>query len=145
MKFDGVWIADERGVTCPVLTGAVRDDEGIVHPVPFLVDTGAELTVLSYDAVSLLEGDSIQASGYALESISGASASLRVATTVWFRNSIGQMIPFRGEFAGCADPLGMNMSLLGRDILREFALIVDRPRTVICLLTGRHTYSIQES
>jgi hypothetical protein len=34
------------------------------------------------------------------------------------------------------------MSVLGRDILNLFALIVDRPQETVCLLGQRHRYAI---
>jgi hypothetical protein len=35
------------------------------------------------------------------------------------------------------------MSVLGRDILNLFAVIVDRPSDRICLVGGNHRYVIQ--
>jgi hypothetical protein len=37
------------------------------------------------------------------------------------------------------------MSVLGRDISNLFALIVDRPRDLVCLLGSGHHYSITPS
>jgi hypothetical protein len=34
------------------------------------------------------------------------------------------------------------MSVLGRDIINLFALIVDRPQDIVCLLGQRHRYRI---
>jgi hypothetical protein len=34
------------------------------------------------------------------------------------------------------------MSILGRDITNQFALIIDRPRDLVCLLGPGHRYSI---
>ena len=36
------------------------------------------------------------------------------------------------------------MSVLGRDILGLFAVIVDQPRDLVCMVSGRHTYTVGE-
>lgn len=36
------------------------------------------------------------------------------------------------------------LSILGRDVLGNFAVILDRPGDAIALLHGRHRYSIHE-
>ena len=36
----------------------------------------------------------------------------------------------------------LEMSVLGRDITDLFALIVDRPRDLVCLIGQRHSYNI---
>jgi hypothetical protein len=43
------------------------------------------------------------------------------------------------------DAATLDLSVLGRDILRWFALIVDRPGNAICLLNQRHRYAIRTS
>jgi len=44
---------------------------------------------------------------------------------------------------GITDPASLDMSVLGRDILNLFAVIVDRPQDVVCLLTQDHVYEIR--
>ena len=134
---------NDSGVVRPILTGAVQDDEGIVHTIPFLLNTGAEQTILSYEVVALLGAEKLP-SGHALQGISGTIPSVSVATTIWFLNELGQPVPFKGKFGGITDPAFSDMSLLGRDVLRELSVIVDRPGDVVSLLAGRHRYHIQE-
>jgi hypothetical protein len=39
----------------------------------------------------------------------------------------------------------LDICVLGRDILGLFAVIVDEPKQVVCLLSQRHSYNIVES
>lgn len=36
------------------------------------------------------------------------------------------------------------MSVLGRDVTGFFAVIIDRPNNLVCLLAQRHQYSIEQ-
>jgi hypothetical protein len=51
---------------------------------------------------------------------------------------------FKGRFAAFTDPKALDMSVLGRDITNLFAVIVDRPQDLVCLLGQRQHYRIQE-
>jgi len=46
----------------------------------------------------------------------------------------GRPASFNGSFAAVNDPTALDMSVLGRDILDFFAVIVDRPGEAVCLL-----------
>ena len=46
------------------------------------------------------------------------------------------------SFAGFAEAASLDMSVLGRDILNIFTLIVDRHGDVVCLLGQQHFYTI---
>jgi hypothetical protein len=48
-----------------------------------------------------------------------------VATTIRFTHDDAGKATFRGQFAGVTDLEALDMSVLGRDILNLFALIVD--------------------
>jgi hypothetical protein len=51
---------------------------------------------------------------------------------------------FRGSFAAFTALESLDMSVLGRDITNLFAVIVDRPRNLVCLLGQRHRYTIEQ-
>jgi hypothetical protein len=51
---------------------------------------------------------------------------------------------FRGEYAAFTSLEAIDISVLGRDIMEMFAVIVDRPGEVVCLLGQRHCYIITE-
>ena len=58
------------------------------------------------------------------------------------RRDDGGTAVFRGQFAAVTELEPLDMSVLGRDISNLFALIVDRPRDLVCLLGAGHQYSI---
>lgn len=51
---------------------------------------------------------------------------------------------FRSQFIGLAEQEALDMSVLGRDILDMFALIADRPRNVLAMISGNHHYDIEQ-
>ena len=109
---------------------------------PFLLDTGADRTVFS---ASILEelGLSHQESPNELAGVGGVAASVLVETVIQLPRDDGGRATFRGRFAAFTDPSSLDMSVLGRDITNLFAVIVDRPRDVVCILGQRHQYVIQ--
>jgi hypothetical protein len=51
----------------------------------------------------------------------------------------------RGEFAGFTDPTATDLSILGRDVLDHFDVLISRRRNEIWLLAPRHGYRIESS
>ena len=47
MRINGLWYAGDDGIRRPVIRGEVLTSTGLWIKAPFLVDTGADLTVLS--------------------------------------------------------------------------------------------------
>ena len=77
-----------------------------------------------------------------LGGVGGAVESVLVDTAIYLQRDDGGVAVFRGQFAAFTAPEALDMSVLGRDIFNLFALIVDRPRDLVCLLGGGHQYSI---
>jgi hypothetical protein len=51
-------------------------------------------------------------------------------------------VMFRGQYAAITEVASLDMSVLGRDIMNLFALIVDWPQRIVCLPGQRHQYAI---
>jgi hypothetical protein len=49
---------------------------------------------------------------------------------------------FRGQYAAITAVEALDMSVLGRDVTNLFAVIVDWPQRLVCLLGQRHQYTI---
>jgi hypothetical protein len=79
-----------------------------------------------------------------LSGVGGAAASVSVETQVQFIREDNTPVSFRGQFAAFTDPEAFDISVLGRDISNLFAVIVDRPGDVVCLLGQRHRYNIEQ-
>ena len=68
--------------------------------------------------------------------------SIVVETRIRFTHDEDGKAVFKGQFAGFTEPESLDMSVLGRDILNLFALIVDRQGDTVCLLGQNHSYTI---
>jgi hypothetical protein len=53
------------------------------------------------------------------------------------------VVTFRGQFTAMAAPGTLDMDVLGRDLTNLFAVIVDRPGDVVCLVGQQHRYRIE--
>jgi hypothetical protein len=65
-----------------------------------------------------------------------------VDTRIEFLDERDSPIAFRGRFAAFTDPDALDMNVLGRDVIALFALIVDRPSEVVCMLGQAHHYQV---
>jgi hypothetical protein len=52
------------------------------------------------------------------------------------------MVRVLGEFAGFTDPSASDQSILGRDVLNNFDVIISKPREEVLLLSPRHRYDV---
>jgi hypothetical protein len=141
MRIDGLWLLCDDGVLRPIFKAEIRSEDGIWIQVNFLADTGGDRTVLSSDVLRD-SGLTPTASVAGLEGVGGRAESVVVSTEVRLTMSTGDPVSFRGTFAAVTQPSSLDMSVLGRDISNLFALIVDRPQEVVCLLGQTHGYEI---
>jgi len=81
--------------------------------------------------------------GFTLGGIGGTSNFVLVTTIVEFSRDDGGTIRVRGEFAGFTDLAATDLSVLGRDVLDNFDLIISRRRNEILLIAPRHQYRIE--
>jgi hypothetical protein len=142
MLIPGTWSVCDDGVTRPVLRGRVETADGKWEVVPFLVDTGADCTLFSAAVLATL-GLSAAAGPHALGGIGGSTEFVSIETRIQFTQEDGSPVFFRGRYTALSTLHTLDMRVLGRDILNLFALIVDRPNGVVCLLGQRHRYTIE--
>lgn len=140
----GEWAEDADRVIRPFVRGEVATAEGDWVSVPLLVDTGADRTVLHANLLGLLGFEPIGAAD-ALSGVGGQFDTVRIQTRLRFTRSDGVSVPINGPFSVSLNPDAPDGSVLGRDVLNLFALVVDWPGRVVGLLSGRHRYVIQES
>jgi hypothetical protein len=144
MLFGGTWHLCDDAFVRPVLRCEIQAADGTWHQAPFLIDTGADRTVLSADVARPL-GLSANASSDRLGGVGGAADSVVFQTKIAMRREDGSAVHFDGQFAAFTDPSSLDMSVLGRDITNLFAVIVDRPQDVVCLIGREHRYRIEKS
>jgi hypothetical protein len=139
MVISGAWILND-GIVRPLLSGEVLGTTGWV-PVPFLVDVGADRTVFSAAVLRVL-GVNSSPGKEMLAGVGGLAESVSITTKIRFKREDDTYVHFSADYAAFTNPAALDMSVLGRDITNLFAVIVDRPQDVVCLLGGTHRYQI---
>ncbi len=141
MRINGNWhLCDDRLVR-PVIWGEILAADGSWLKARFLVDTGADRTVFSADILDSLQFQPIENLDR-LSGVGGMAESVLVDTQIRLAHEDAGKAVFRGQYAGFTDPKSLDMSVLGRDILNLFSLIVDRQGDTVCLLGQKHSYTI---
>jgi len=143
MRIDGEWLLFNDGVLRPVIRAEILTSDGRRQPAEFLVDTGADRTVLSAATLSKLGLEPVVTQAR-LSGMGGLVDSVLVETEIQLTRETGGKVNFRGQFAAVTELEALDISVLGRDITGLFAVIVDQPGNVVSLLTQRHRYSIGE-
>lgn len=143
MLIRGSWLPFSDGFVRPVMRGEVLAGNGSWVETPFLLDTGADRTVFSANILYGLQLPPVSTSE-SLGGVGGAVSSVVVETQIAFLRENGVKVLFKGMFAGVTDAHALDMSVLGRDVTNQFAVIVDRPQDAIFLVGQRHRYLIQE-
>src|SRR5262249_3304056 len=73
---------------------------------------------------------------------SGTQPFFEDSAALRFTATDGQVGTVRGSFAVFTDPAAADMSILGRDVINIFDLIVSRPRNEVLLLAPNHTDAV---
>jgi hypothetical protein len=144
MRIDGEWFVGDDGLARPVIRGEALSAGGLWIGTPFLMDTGADRTVLTAAALELL-GLSGEASPDRIGGLGGVVRSVSVQTKIRLTRESGAKVHFRGEFTAVTELQALDMCILGRDITGLFAVIVDLPNDVVCLVRERHRYVMEET
>jgi predicted aspartyl protease len=139
MRVDGEWRFCDDGIERPVIRGRVRAADGSWVQAPFLVDTGADRTVFSCGILQALSLPPL-VTQERIGGVGGVVDSVVIETAIEFLQESGADVTFRGQFAAVTDPETLDMSVLGRDIMSVFAVIVDRPGNTVALVGQRHRY-----
>jgi Aspartyl protease len=144
MRIVGEWFACIDGVLRPVLEGSAADIAGSDCQERFLVDTGADTTVFAAGFVQRLGLPcGLPPAGVGLAGVGGAQAYVLVRTTLTLYADDGSPARIQGEFAAFTDPAATDTSILGRDVLAHFDLIVSRRRNEVVLLATNHGYRVE--
>jgi len=141
MVISGVWHQCDDGIVRPVVPAEVLASDGSWVKAPFLLDTGADRTVLSSDILTALRQPSLHRQDR-LGGIGGEIASVNIETQIRLTRENNAKVILRGHYAGVTETSALDMSVLGRDVLNLFVVIVDWSQQVICLVGQRHGYTI---
>jgi gag-polyprotein putative aspartyl protease len=143
MRIDGRWLVCDDGVRRPVISGEIRAADGSWEKSEFLVDTGADRTVFSAATLARLALQPL-VMPEGLSGVGGMAASVTVETWVRLTREGAGKVMFRAQYAAVTELAALDISVLGRDITRLFAVIVDWPYDVVCLVGQRHRYTIEQ-
>jgi len=145
MVIVGEWLVCDDGVPRPAVRAKVLGADGPFHVEFCLVDSCADRTVFSAALLAKLRFSTDQSSsGVSLMGIGGASASVLVTTVMEFTRDDGGPAHVRGEFAAFTDPTATDLSILGRDVLNIFDVLVSKRRNEVLLLAGPHQYRVEQ-
>lgn len=146
MEIAGEWLPCPDGAVRPFVRIGVVANDGTSYFDYFLIDTGADATVFSRGFFARLRLPTKPApAGVTVVGIGGASNIVLAEATLEFLSTDGIVARVRGEFACFTDPAAADYSVLGREVLDHFDLIVSRPRNQIRLLAQNHYYQIMTS
>jgi hypothetical protein len=144
MRVNGEWLECDDGVIRPSIPGFVRAPDRKMIEVIFLLDAGADRTVLSsrflYTLQSLATTETEQIH---LAGVGGEVDSITVHTVVGFMRDNGQLVTVRGAFGVFTLSESSEMSVLGRDVTNNFDVIYSFPRREVILLGPPHGYQVQ--
>ena len=74
--------------------------------------------------------------------VGGATSFVILNTLMEFTRDDGGLVTVRGEFAAFTDPAASDLSILGRDVLDNFDVILSRRRNEVLLLAPPHQYHV---
>ena len=143
MRIVGKWHTCDDGIARPIVETSVLSATGQGVFERFLVDSCADCTVLSAHLLQQLglTGKAPPA-GLSLKGISGAGTYVVVHTVVEFLRADDGPTRVRGEIAAFTDPTATDLSILGRDVLNHFDVVLSRRRDEVLLLAGDHHYHV---
>ena len=144
MRIDGEWLCCEDGIVRPVIRGDILAADGDWKAAEFLVDTGADRTVLSAPLLAKLNLAAID-TREDISGLGGAADSVIVETQIQFEREGGRQAIFRGHYAAVTEVTALDISVLGRDVMDLFTVIVDKPSDVVCMIGQRHRYTIDQT
>jgi Aspartyl protease len=143
MRLDGQWLLCDDGVMRPVISGEILAGNSFWEKIEFLLDTGADRTVLSAVTLAKLNLQPV-AMQEGISGLGGMADAVSVPTQIRLTHEAAGKVVFRGQYAAVTELEALDISILGRDITDVFAIIVDRFHDVVCLLEQRHRYSIEQ-
>jgi hypothetical protein len=146
MLIAGEWQMFDDGITRPTVRVHVLGGEGKLIGEDFLIDTGADRTAFGAAFLSRLRlpAQNVHAD-FTLSGIGGSSDFVLVPTVIELLRDDGRSARVHGEFAAFTDPAATDLSVLGRDVLDNFDLIISRRRNEIFLLAPRHQYRVEQA
>jgi hypothetical protein len=144
MRVNGQWHLCDDDVIRPVVQAVVKVPGDRWTAVPLLLDAGADRTVFCAKLLDLLQPlQKREAEAIRLAGVGGEVGCITVETIIGFQRDDGVMATVRGPFGAFSEIESADMSVLGRDVTNNFAVIYDYPNQAVVLLATPHYYEIR--
>jgi hypothetical protein len=143
MVIAGLWLPCDDGITRPIVVVRARAVNGSTLDDRFLIDSGADRTVQSADFLGRL--GLVVKSEAKLAGIGGEQGCVLVNAALEMTRTDGGIAVVRGDYAAFADPTATDLSILGRDVVSNFDLILSRRRNEVLLLAPPHSYRVESN
>jgi hypothetical protein len=144
MLLHGEWLTDDDGIERPTIRGEVLTADDLWLDTVFLVDTGADRTVLHSGLATDL-GFELPDAGERYLGVGGSIETSTIPSKLRFQRSDETWLTINGPFPAFTDPLASDCSILGRDVLKLFTLIADPFTRTLTLIRDRHRYHVFEA
>ena len=142
MLIRGSWWVCSDGTPRPTVPVDVLDAQGSPVHRRFLLDSGADATVFSAALLADLGLPTSLPTGLSFQGVGGSTSVVDNSTVLELTCDDGGTARVRGQFAAFTDPRASDMSVLGRDILDLFDVIMSRRRNEVLLLSQNHDYTV---
>ena len=144
MRIVGEWYLRSDGVFVPTVRTRIETGYGSSIVERFLVDSGADRTVFCAAVLASLGLPALPPpAGTNLVGVGGMQGFVTVSTTLEMVADDNTPARIQANFSAFMDPAAADMSILGRDVLDHFDLIVSRRRNEVLLLATNHSYQVQ--
>jgi len=112
----------------------------------FLLEAGADRPVFSARFLHRLRDlEFFDSEQILLSSVGGVADSITIETAIAFARDDGQTVTVRGTFGVFTKGESADLSVLGRDVTNNFAVIYDYPQQTLALLAAPHSYAIKST
>ena len=143
MLVRGAWFLFPDGISRPVTEAGIQTASGIWQTVTFLLDAGADRTVLEARFLPLLSALALPLEeSPALAGVGGKVGCSFVQTRLRFLSETGTYVFINGPFGVFTEPASSDVSVLGRDVTNNFDVIYSYPRNEVVLIAPPHGYSL---
>jgi len=127
----------------PFVALSLLSSSGAWVAIPFLVDSGADATFLDHSCIDYL---GIDVSSLPIKDDAGGVSSqlsyYEFPVQLRLEGESGAAKVFAGSIGILTDPAASDTPILGRDVLDHFAIIFDRRRNLVLLITEPDDYQV---
>lgn len=143
MRIDGRWLSFPDGVERPVIDAHLLLPGGQLAALPFVVDSGADFTVLAHTVLQQL-APYVQPVpfGQVAVGVGGMTAMQALGVDLVLTAVSGQQARLNGPIPVLSSQAGLEFSVLGRNALDLFEFVYSRQRGIIALLTPPDTFTL---